>query len=190
MSFPLTPSQTVGPYLHIGFDWLNTTELAGAGVSGERIIIAGRLLDANHEPVPDGVIEIWQANAHGKYAHPEDTSARPSEPGFAGFGRCPTDAEGYFRFTTVKPGSVPGVDGKPQAPHIAVNVFARGLLKQLSTRIYFLGDNHDTDFAMQQIPAERRTTLLARPLAGSNSTFEWNIVLGGGGDDETVFFDI
>lgn len=190
MRLPLTPSQTVGPYLHIGFDWLNTTELASGAVAGERIVIAGRLLDAAHEPVPDGVIEIWQANAHGKYAHPEDTRALPAAPAFAGFGRCPTDAEGRFRFATVKPGCVPGADGKLQAPHILVNVFARGLLKQLSTRIYFLGDNHESDFVLQQTPAERRATLFARPVAGSNGTFEWDVVLGGGGDDETVFFDI
>ena len=190
MSFPLTPSQTVGPYLHIGMDWLNTTELAGPGVSGERIIITGRVLDADGVPVPDGIVEIWQANAHGKYAHPDDTRALPDEAGFSGFGRCPTDADGRFRFVTVKPGSVPGANGQPQSPHIMVNVFARGLLKQLSTRIYFLGDNHDNDFVLQQVPAARRVTLIARPVAGSPGTFGWDIVLGGGGNDETVFFDI
>lgn len=190
MSFPLTPSQTVGPYLHIGMDWLNTTELAGPGVSGERIVITGRVLDADGDPVPDGVVEIWQANAHGKYAHPDDTRALPAEAGFTGFGRCPTDAEGRFRFATVKPGSVPDANGQPQAPHVMVNVFARGLLKQLSTRIYFLGDNHDHDFVLQQVPAERRATLIAQPAGGSAGTFERDIVLGGGGHDETVFFDI
>lgn len=190
MSFPLTPSQTVGPYLHIGLDWLNTTDLAGPGVSGERILITGRVLDADNVPVPDAVVEIWQANAHGKYAHPDDARALPSDPGFAGFGRCPTDADGRFHFATIQPGSVPGADGQPQAPHIMVNVFARGLLRQLSTRIYFLGDNHDSDFVMQQVPAARRATLLARPAAGNAGTFEWDIVLGGGGNDETVFFDI
>ncbi len=190
MRFPLTPSQTVGPYLHIGLDWLNTTELAGPGVSGERIVLTGQVLDANGQPVPDGLIEIWQANAHGKYAHPDDARALPSEQGFSGFGRCPTDADGRFRFTTIKPGSVPGADGRPQAPHIMVNVFARGLLKQLSTRIYFFGDNHDTDFVLQQVPAERRATLMARSTATDASVFVRDIVLGGGSDNETVFFDI
>ncbi len=190
MSLPLTPSQTVGPYLHIGLDWLNTSDLTAAGVTGERIVVTGRVIDADGQPVPDGVVEIWQANAHGKYAHPDDTRALPTEPGFTGFGRCPTDTDGRFRFVTVKPGSVPGADGQPQAPHIMVNVFARGLLKQLSTRIYFLGDNHVTDFVLQQVPAERRNTLVARPAAGDPATFERDIVIGGGGDNETVFFDI
>lgn len=190
MRLPQTPSQTVGPYLHIGLDWLNTTELAGPGVSGERIVISGRLIDAHGQPVPDGVIEIWQANAHGKYAHPQDTRAIPTEPGFTGFGRCPTDADGCFRFATVRPGSVPGANGQPQAPHILVNVFARGLLRQLSTRIYFSGDNHATDFVLQQVPAERRATLIAMPAADNPAAFHRDIVLGGGGDNETVFFDI
>jgi protocatechuate 3,4-dioxygenase alpha subunit len=187
MTRGLTPSQTVGPYLHIGFDWLNTTDLAPAGVAGERILIEGRLSDAQGEVVPDGVIEIWQADANGVYAHPDD--ARSVTPGFTGFGRCPTDADGRFRFTTIKPGSVPGPDGRVQAPHVMVNVFARGLLRQLVTRIYFAGDVHDEDFVLQQVPADRRTTLIARP-GGAHGAFEWNIVLGGGSDAETVFFNI
>jgi len=188
MKHGLTPSQTVGPYLHIGLDWLNTTELAAASVSGDRIIIEGRVIDAHGDVVPDGVIEIWQANADGVYAHPDD--AREVTPGFHGFGRCATDAEGRFRFATIKPGRVPGLNGQLQAPHVMVNVFARGLLKQLSTRMYFAGDAHDDDFVMQQVPAERRATLIARPVAGSAGVLEWNVVLGGGGDAETVFFDI
>lgn len=188
MKHGLTPSQTVGPYLHIGLDWLNTTELAAAGVEGERIVIEGRMVDAQGEVVPDGVIEIWQADAQGVYAHPDD--GRKTAGGFQGFGRCSTDAEGRFRFATIKPGSVPGIAGSPQAPHIMVNVFARGLLKQLSTRIYFPGDAHDNDFVMQQVPDDRRATLVAKPVAGTAGTLEWNIVLGGGGDAETVFFDI
>ena len=188
MKHGLTPSQTVGPYLHIGLDWLNTTELAAAGVQGERIIIEGRVTDTQGEVVPDGVIEIWQADADGVYAHPEHGGK--VTPGFHGFGRCATDAEGRFRFTTIKPGKVPGLNGQPQAPHIMVNLFARGLLKQLSTRIYFAGDVHDDDFVMQQVPPDRRATLIARPVAGSAGVFEWNVVLGGGGEAETVFFDI
>ena len=187
MTHGLTPSQTVGPYLHIGLDWLNTTQLAPAGVAGERIVIEGRLIDAQGEVVPDGVIEIWQADAQGVYAHPDD--GRAGSPGFLGFGRCATGADGSFRFSTIKPGSVPGTDGRLQAPHIMVNVFARGLLKQLVTRIYFPGDEHDADVVMQQVPAGRRATLVAKQHAGSGQ-FEWNIVLGGGSDAETVFFDL
>jgi protocatechuate 3,4-dioxygenase alpha subunit len=190
MRFPLTPSQTVGPYLHIGLDWLNTTELAGAGVAGERILIEGRLLDAEGQVVPDGLIEIWQADAHGNYAHADPGREPRADAGFLGFGRCPTDAEGRFRFSTIKPGSVPAADGRPQAPHILVNIFARGLLKQLTTRIYFPQDDHDSDIVLAAVPVERRATLVARLVAERPGTLAWNIVLGGGGTDETVFFDL
>lgn len=185
----MTPSQTVGPYLHIGLDWLNTTELAESSVAGERIVIQGKLFDADGAVVPDGMIEIWQANSHGKYAHPEDTRALPLDAGFNGFGRTPTDADGHFRFATIKPGAVPAANGQLQAPHIMVNIFARGLLKQLVTRIYFAGDDHANDIVMQQIPAARRATLMATPLAGQAGVLEWNIVLNGGAN-ETVFFDL
>ena len=183
----LTPSQTVGPYLHIGLDWLITTELAAADVAGERIVIQGRLLDAEGAPVPDGMIEIWQANSHGRYAHPEDQRDLPLEKNFHGFGRTPTDANGGFRFSTIKPGSVPAANGQMQAPHIMVSVFARGLLKQLVTRIYFSGDDHANDPVMAQVPASRRASLIAQP--GNQGVLEWNIVLGGG-EHETVFFDL
>jgi protocatechuate 3,4-dioxygenase alpha subunit len=189
MSFHMTPSQTVGPYLHIGLDWLNTTELAPAGVAGERIVIQGRLTDADGAVVPDGMIEIWQANAHGKYAHPDDTRALPLEAGFTGFGRTATDEHGGFRFSTIKPGAVPAANGHMQAPHIMVNIFARGLLKQLVTRIYFAGDDHASDQVMQQIPAARRATLITQAVAGQAGVMEWNIVLHGGAN-ETVFFDL
>lgn len=185
----LTPSQTVGPYLHIGLDWLNTTELAGPGVSGERIVIQGRLLDAEGAPVPDGLIEIWQANAHGRYAHPADQRDLPLEKGFSGFGRTPTDAEGGFRFSTIKPGAVPSATGQPQAPHIMVSVFARGLLRQLVTRMYFPGDEQASDPVLASVPANRRSSLLAQPVAGQQGVLEWNIILGGG-EHETVFFDL
>jgi len=137
MSLQTTTSQTVGPYYSIGLTWLNKVDLAGPGVSGERITIVGRVLDGDGNPVPDSLLEVWQANSHGKYAHPEDTQDKPIEPGFQGYGRIPVDGHARFSFTTVKPGPVPGPDGKPQAPHIAVSVFARGLLRRLVTRIYF-----------------------------------------------------
>ena len=130
-------SQTVGPYLHIGLTWLNTDRIAGPGVKGERVVIQGRLVDGDGVGVSDGLVEIWQANAAGKYPHPEDRQKKALEKGFRGFGRIPTDAKGHFRFSTVKPGRVPGPAGKLQAPHLSVSVFMRGLLKQLSTRIYF-----------------------------------------------------
>lgn len=179
-------SQTVGPYLHIGLTWLNTDRIAGRGVKGERVALQGRLLDGNGVGVSDGLVEIWQANAAGKYAHPDDRQKKPLEKGFRGFGRIPTDAKGRFRFSTVKPGRVPGPGGKLQAPHLAVTVFMRGLLKQLSTRIYFPGDPANADDpVLKRVPAARRATLIAR--RKSKGVLQWNIVLQG--RDETVFFD-
>lgn len=183
-----TPSQTVGPYLHIGLDWLNTNDLAGPEVAGERIVIRGRLLDADRAPVPDGMIEIWQANSQGRYAHPDDLRELPLDRGFAGFGRTPTGANGEFRFSTIKPGRVPSSDGSLQAPHILVNVFARGLLRQAVTRIYFPDDDHSSDPVMALVPVARRATLLAQPAEDKSGLFEWNILLGGD-QNETVFFD-
>ena len=179
-------SQTVGPYLHIGLTWLNTSKIAGPGVQGERVSVQGRLLDGNGAAVSDGLIEIWQANAAGRYAHPEDRQKKPLDRGFRGFGRIPTDARGAFKFTTIKPGSVPGPGGMPQAPHLAVTIFMRGLLKQLSTRLYFPGEPANAqDPVLQRVPAARRATLVARRKA--KGVLQWNIVLQG--KDETVFFD-
>jgi protocatechuate 3,4-dioxygenase alpha subunit len=179
-------SQTVGPYLHIGLTWLNTSKIAAPGVKGERVTIQGRLLDGDGAGVSDGLIEIWQANAEGKYAHPEDRQKKALEKGFRGFGRIPTDAKGAFKFTTIKPGRVPAPDGKLQAPHLSVTVFMRGLLKQLATRIYFPGDAANAqDPLLKLVPAARRGTLVARRKA--KGLLEWNIVLQG--RDETVFFD-
>ena len=189
MSDQLTPSQTVGPYLHIGLDWLNTRDLAPASVEGERITIHGKLLDADGQPVPDGMIELWQANAHGKYAHPADTRDLPLDEGFSGFGRQPTDQRGEFVFTTIKPGVVPALNGQLQAPHILVNVFARGLLRQLVTRLYFSGDDHASDPVMRVIPQARQKTLIAVAQPDDPSHLQWNIVIGGGAN-ETVFFDL
>jgi protocatechuate 3,4-dioxygenase alpha subunit len=193
MSLYMTASQTVGPFLHIGLDGLNTDNLVGEGVTGERIVIEGRLFDGSGQPVTDGLIEIWQANAHGKYAHPDDTRDLPLEPGFRGFGRMPTDGDGAFRFTTVKPGRVPGPGGKPQAPHIVVSVLSRGLIKRLATRIYFPDEpGNADDMVLNQVPAERRSTLIARRVPGREGVLEWNVVIQGeaNGQGETVFFDI
>lgn len=179
-------AQTVGPYLHIGLSWLATDRIAGPGVKGERAVIQGRLLDGDGVGVGDGLIEIWQASAAGKYAHPEDRQKKALEKGFRGFGRIPTDAQGRFRFSTIKPGPVPGPGGKPQAPHLNITVFMRGLLKQLSTRIYFPGNPANAqDPILKHVPAARRATLIARRKA--NGLLEWNVVLQG--RDETAFFD-
>ena len=187
MSRQATTSQTVGPFFSIGLTWTNQDNLAGPGVSGDRVTIQGRLLDGDGKPVPDGMLELWQANAHGKYAHPEDKQDKSFESGFKGYGRIPSDDHGKFRFTTIKPGPVPGPDGKPQAPHIVVSVFTRGLLRRLVTRIYFPNEPGNAgDFALNLVAPARRGTLIAKP-GKDSATLEWNIILQG--PEETVFFD-
>jgi len=187
MSLQATTSQTVGPYFAIGLTRLKRDNLAPLGVTGERVVIAGRVLDGDGNPVPDALIELWQANAHGKYAHPDDPQSKPLEPGFHGYGRVPTDEQGRFQFTTIKPGPVPGPDGKQQAPHIAVSVFSRGLERRLVTRIYFPGEPaNESDYALRLVPAERRSTLIAKK-GTEAGRLEWDVILQGPG--ETVFFD-
>jgi len=189
MSLQATTSQTVGPYFRIGLQWLNQDNLAGEGVAGERVTIQGRVLDGDGAPVPDALLEIWQANVHGKYAHPEDTRTKLLEPGFTGYGRVPTNREGIFRFSTIKPGPVPGPDGKEQAPHLLVSVFMRGLLKRLMTRIYFPDEPRNAgDSILNLVEPERRSTLIAKRISGQPGALEWNVVLQG--PDETVFFEL
>jgi protocatechuate 3,4-dioxygenase, alpha subunit len=187
MKLKATTSQTVGPFFTIGFERLSKVDLAGPGISGERVAIAGRVVDGDGKPVPDALLEIWQANSHGKYAHPEDKQNKPVEQGFQGFGRIGVDENGGFQFTTVKPGAVPGPDGRMQAPHIAVSVFARGLLLRLVTRIYFPEEaGNAEDYVLNLVEPVRRGTLIARK-ASVEGAFEWNVILQGG--DETVFFE-
>jgi len=188
MSLITTSSQTVGPYVQIGFAALAREDLAPAGVSGERISLRGRVLDADGRPVNDGVVEIWQANAQGKYAHPEDAQDKPVEAGFRGFGRSLTRSDGGYRFATIKPGSVPGPGGAMQAPHLVVTVFMRGLLKHLITRMYFPDEPaNETDAVLDLVPADRRETLIARRVMHERGGLEWDIVIQG--ENETVFFD-
>jgi protocatechuate 3,4-dioxygenase, beta subunit len=181
-----TTSQTVGPFYSIGLDWLLRDDLAPGGVRGERVVVSGRILDGDGQGVPDAVLELWQANADGRYAHPEDTQTKPVDPAFRGYGRVCTDAACRFQFTTVKPGPVPGPGGGMQAPHIAVSVFARGLMKRLVTRLYFPDEPANaTDHVLGLAPAARRSSLVAAQRPGGS--LEWNVVLQGAG--ETVFFD-
>jgi protocatechuate 3,4-dioxygenase alpha subunit len=189
MSLHATPSQTGGPFFHIGLASLNTDTLTTPGVSGEGITIQGRVLDGDGTPVPDALIEIWQANAHGKYHHPEDSQEKPIEPSFKGFGRVPTDENGVFRFTTIKPGRVPGPRGRLQAPHVVVAVFMRGLLRHLVTRIYFPDEaSNGDDPILSLVDPARRPTLIAKRITGGDGVLEWNVVLQG--DGETVFLDV
>lgn len=189
MSLPATTWQTVGPFFSIGFSWLYRDNLAGPGVSGERVEISGRILDGDGNPVPDGIVEIWQANSQGKYAHPDDPQEKRAEAGFTGYGRIPTDDAGRFRFTTIKPGRVTGPDGNLQAPHVEISIFTRGLLRRLITRIYFPDEAGNAgDFALNLVEASRRSTLIAKKIDARPGAFEWNVILQG--QAETVFFDV
>jgi len=186
MSLRASTSQTIGPYLRIGLEWMQVEDMAPKGVAGERVSIRGRVVDGNGKPVNDAAVEIWQANTHGRYAHPEDKQDKPLEKTFRGYGRSLTDDDGAFRFNTIKPGRVPGPDGKLQASHLTVTIFMRGLLKHLQTRIYFPDDPANAeDPILALVPAERRSTMIARRSA--DGTLEWNAVLQG--KNETVFFD-
>jgi protocatechuate 3,4-dioxygenase, alpha subunit len=196
-----TTSQTVGPYFQIGLARFYIDDLTGPGVSGHVLEIEGRVFDGDGQPVPDGVIEIWQADAQGRYAHPEFSqelkniqkneahAKEPRPPGqraFWGFGRVPTQADGSFRLKTIKPGRVPAPDGTLQAPHIAVSVFTRGLMRRLVTRIYFPDEpSNAEDFALKLVEAGRRHTLIAKK--SRSDRLEWSVILQGA--DETVFFD-
>lgn len=188
MSQPATASQTVGPFFHIGLERLYVADLAASVKAGERLTIQGRVLDGDGQPVSDALIEIWQADSRGKYAHPEDTRAKPLTPGFKGFGRVATDDDGGFRFSTIKPGAVPGPGDTMQAPHLLVAVFMRGLLKHLVTRIYFPDEpGNASDPVLKLVPDDRHATLIAKKLAGKKGELAWSVILQGA--HETVFFD-
>lgn len=189
MKLPVTPSQTVGPFLSIGLDWLTITDLTDPDTPGERITIEGRVLDADGAPVPDAVVEIWQADPRGQYAGAVGDLGGAALARFKGFGRAPTDDNGAFRFTTLKPGRVAAPDGTLQAPHIVVSVFMRGLLKHLVSRIYFPDEPANAeDMVLKRVPPGRRRTLIARRAEAGEAKLTWNVVLQGG--DETVFFDV
>jgi protocatechuate 3,4-dioxygenase alpha subunit len=198
-----TPSQTAGPYVHIGliphmagFDIFQNNfgnVVAGASTKGEHVSIEGRVIDGSGTLVRDALIEIWQANAEGKYNHPGDRQAKAFDPDFRGWGRTGTDFDtGVYRFDTIKPGPVPWRDGKMQAPHINVWVVARGINIGLSTRIYFSDEPeaNANDPVLSGIEmANRRDTLIARRSERSGrAVYTFDIVLQG--DNETVFFDI
>lgn len=195
----LAPSQTVGPFF---LDCLLRPDacrnvLIRPETAGERIRIEGRILDGDGLPVPDALIEIWQANSQGRYNHPADTRAADLlDPDFSGFGRSGTDEAGRYWFETIRPGAVPaglGVERartRMQAPHISVMVFARGLLNHLTTRLYFADEPaNEADPVLGLVPAERRGTLLARPESVDGRTlYRWDVILQGAG--ETAFFNL
>jgi protocatechuate 3,4-dioxygenase alpha subunit len=193
----LTPSQTVGPFFKYGltpngqYDWNDafTNDLVTSDVSGERIRVRGRVFDGDGAPVPDCMLEIWQADAQGRFSDPQDKRALPNSS-FRGFGRCGTDPNGGYGFDTIKPGPVPDPDGKPQAPHLLLAIFARGMLLHLYTRIYLGGEAANAaDPVLALVPADRRGTLIAQREPGNgNAVYHLDICLQG--DNETVFFEV
>jgi protocatechuate 3,4-dioxygenase alpha subunit len=169
-----TTSQTIGPFWHLLLDesWADLTRF---GAAGDVISLTGRVIDGAGHPLTDACVEIWQA-------------APEASENFTGFGRAATDDDGVFRFKTVKPGPLPGPGNSLQAPHIALTIFARGLLFQLSTRVYFAGDPaNENDPILGLIEdSGRRATLLAKEVAAGR----WHIDIFLQGGKETVFFEI
>jgi protocatechuate 3,4-dioxygenase, alpha subunit len=185
--FPTTPSQTVGPYFAIGLPWEAGPSAIAPGTPGA-IRIVGMVLDGAGQPVPDHLLETWQADPEGRFPDLHGHGGPSQLPGFRGFARCGTeDGDGTFELVTVKPGTVHGPGGVPQAPHIAVSVFARGMLHRLVTRIYFADEEaaNELDPVFAAVPAARRHTLLARPAGGD---YRFDIRLQG--EEETVFFAV
>lgn len=194
-----TPSQTAGPYVHIGTtpNYLGTTgvypeDLGRAMVNdktrGERITITGRVIDGTGTPLRDGLVEIWQADADGLYTSPTETRGT-ADPNFNGWGRMPCDFEtGVFTFETIKPGAVPFPDGRMQAPHVTFWIVARGINLGLNTRMYFPdeADANAKDPILARIEHKVRIPTLVAKQDGNVYTFDIHLQ----GDDETIFFDI
>ena len=190
--FGITASQTVGPFLKIGLD-VDGQEYVVSEKTEGALKIQGHVYDGDGQPVPDAMIEIWQANINGKYDHPEDNTDAGLVKNFYGFGRSCTDKDGYYFFVTVKPGRVAGRGNTLQAPHMAVNVFARGMLKQQVTRIYFSDETeaNSEDPILNSIEDEGvRITLFAKKCCDEDmrSIYSFDIHLQG--ERETAFFDV
>lgn len=182
-----SPSQTVGPYLHIGLD----TEprhgvMIGPNTPGERLRLRIRVLDGAGAPLPDALIELWQADAAGRYVAAADHPNPDPGEAFRGWGRRPTSRDGWCEFETIRPGATTSPDGCRQAPHINVCLFARGMLRHIFTRVYFDGDpTLAGDPVLALVPEARRRTLVAEPIDGV-----WTMTIRIQGDEETVFFDL
>jgi protocatechuate 3,4-dioxygenase alpha subunit len=223
--FGQTPWQTVGPFFHFGLPWKGGADLVGSsqlgarpelmppqhyllrepaqpqGVQGRRIEIVGQVFDGEGAAVPDALLEIWQADAAGRYVCDDGSGgARPFAAGFMGFGRAASAEDGSYRFLTIMPGRVAGPRGALQAPHIALGILGRGLIKRLVTRIYFENEaGNDGDPILSLVPAARRATLIARrPAAAAASTAAtggaasatlYRLDLHLQGERETVFFE-
>ena len=183
----LTPFQTLGPFFDFGLVIPSGDIVADAAAPGRHITVEGAVRDSAANPLPDALIEVWQADSSGKYRNPADSQNPTADAAFAGFGRVATDDKGTFLFRTVMPGRVPGPDGRLQAPHVAVGVLARGILTRLITRMYFEDEpSNGEDTVLSLVPASRRSTLLAKRVGAD--AYRFDIVLQGAG--ETVFFDV
>ena len=183
-----TPSQTVGPFFRLGLDPMVIADLVHPNVTGRVIVLRGVVRDGAGEPVPDAIIETWQADSRGRYPVSSDD---PSEhvPAFQGFARVATDERGHFAIRTIKPGPVPGPGKTLQSPHLTVAIFMRGLLRHLMTRVYFSDDAATAaDPILGLVDSARRRTLIAQADPKSPDAFEWDVHLQG--PSETVFFDI
>lgn len=181
-----TPSQTVGPFFHDALPYAHGAQVAGPDRPGA-ITLTGRVLDGRGEPVTDCLVEIWQADEQGRFVDRPGVYAEATGDAFRGFGRCPTDDAGSYRFRTVKPAGVPTADGKPQAPHIAMSVFARGMLRRAVTRVYFAdeAEANSSDPLLTSVDEARRPTLVA---TCDDSGYRFDVRIQG--DDETVFLDV
>lgn len=184
MARQITPSQTAGPFLHIGLLWPDGPTVV-TGDDPAAITLTGRIVDGAGDVVADALVETWQADADGRFASTEDPRG-PATSDFRGWARCETDADGRWRIVTVKPGPVPGPGGTTQAPHVDCTIHARGLLRHLFTRIYFADEAqaNAADPVLTNLSDERRATLLASPV---DAGYDLDIILQG--DRATVFFD-
>jgi protocatechuate 3,4-dioxygenase alpha subunit len=183
----LTPFQTVGPFFRDALSYRGGDTLAGERTLGERITIAGVVRDGAGAPIPDALVEVWQANAAGAYHHPDDGRGLPLDATFDGFGRIPTDEQGRYAVVTIKPGRVPGPGGRLQAPHVVVGLLGRGILTRLLTRVYFEDEPSNADDPiLDLVPVGRRKTLIAR--RDRDAGYRFDIVVQG--EHETVFFDV
>ena len=183
----ITPSQTAGPYFGILLRGRAECRQATDATPGTRIVVEGRVLDGAGAGISDALIETWQADANGRYRHPEDCRPQPPDPSFNGFGWAHTNKDGSFRFETIKPGAVPAPGGGTQAPHVVVSVMGRGILTRFITRIYFEDEPaNGNDAILALVPEARRHTLIAARAGEGHYAFE--IVMQG--PRETVFFEV
>ncbi len=182
----ITPWQTVGPYFHYALPYDGGPLVAGTSRPGA-FTLHGHVYDAEGTPIPDALVEIWQADESGRFVDRPGIFDPPDDDGFRGFGRCDTDADGRYAFTTVKPAGVPTEDGAAQAPHIAMSVFARGMLRRVVTRVYFDDEAaaNASDPLLSSVEASRSATLVA---VSQDGGYRFDVRLQGA--DETVFLDV